>query len=170
MVVRFALPELLAGVVEQSIGLALGRSLERFQKMGRRYDGPQEYVNVVGHDHEGSKLVVTEFESSVQRVDEELGAAGLSQKLRTLPRCVEVAVNPDESFSRRGLGRRWEPACAKTSVKRPGYEEPPALRIRVRKPAAGVHGSLVALNAIKSRVHTSVNAARKSGCATDVAR
>jgi hypothetical protein len=166
VIVRLTLPELLAGMVQQSIGLACGRSLKRFQKMGRRYDGPQEYVNVVGHDYEGSKLVVAELDSSVQGVYEKLGDAGLSQRPRTHPCCVEVAVNPGESFSRRGFGRWREPAGRKASVQRPGYEKPPTLGIRMGKPAAGVHDSLVVFHAIKSRVHTSVNAARKSACAT----
>jgi hypothetical protein len=92
----------------------------------------------------------------------------LSQKLWTRARVVQVAVNPSKSFSRRGLGGRRKPAGGKTSVQCPRDEKPVAFGIRMGKTAARVHENLVALSGIKSRVHMSVNAARKSACATSV--
>ena len=173
MIVRFALPELLAGPVQQSIRLARRRTLQRFQKMGRCYQGLQKDVNVVRHDCEGPQLVVAEINSSMQRVQDDLRDAGLPQILRTGPGGVEAAVNPSEGFSRCGgvvaglsLGRRRVPAGRETSVQRPSYEQPAAFGIRVGKTAARVHESLVALCVIKSRVHMSVNVARRSACGT----
>jgi hypothetical protein len=109
---------------------------------------------------------MAEFGSSVQRVYNELRYVGLSQKLGTRPRVVEIAVNRGESFSGCGLGGWPEFAGRKTSVQCPGYKQPTALGIGMGKAAVGVHESLVVLRAEKSRVHTSVNAARKSACAT----
>jgi hypothetical protein len=166
MIVRLPLPERLASAAQQSIGLTRGRSLERFQEMGRQGQGSQEYVNVVCHDYEGPKLVMAEFDSAVEGVYNQLRDTGLPQVLGTRPRVVEEAVNPGKSFSGRSLGGWRQPACRKTCVQCPGYEQPAALGIGVGEPAARVHGSLVARRAKKSRVHISVNAARKSACAT----
>ena len=151
MIVRLPLPELLAGPVQQSIGLTRRRSLERFQKLGGQDQRHQEHVNVVGHDYEGPKIVMAKFDSAVQRVYNELGDAGLSQELGVGPRVIEMAVNPSERFSRSGLGGWWEPPGGETSVQCPGDEQPAALGIGVGKAAAGIHESLVALRAIKSQ-------------------
>ncbi len=166
VVVRLPLPKLLAGAAQQSIRLASSRSLERFQKPRRRDQRPQEHVNMVCHDYEGTKLVVAELNPAVDGIHHELRDAGLPEILRTRPRVVEIAVNPGEGFPRRSLGRWREPAGRKTTMQCPGDEQPAALRIGVGKAAAGIHESLVALRARKSRVHMSVNAARTSACAT----
>jgi hypothetical protein len=125
-------------------------------------------VNVVWHDCEGPQFVVTEINASIQRVHDDLRDAGLPQMLRTRPSGIEVTINPSEGFSRGCLSRRRVPAGRETSVQRPSYEQPAAFGIRMGKTTARVHESLVALCVIKSRVHMSVNAARRSACATKI--
>ena len=160
MIVRLTLPKLLAGSVQQSIRIARRRSFERFQELGWRDQRPQEHVNMVCHDYEGPQLVVVEFNSAVQGIDNELRDAGLPKELGARPRVVEITVNPGEGFSRCGLGGWRKLAGRKASVQRPGDEQPMALGIGVRKATARVHESLVALRARKSRVHMSVDDGR----------
>jgi hypothetical protein len=164
MIVGLTLPELLPSAIQQSIRLACSRTLERFQKMGDRYQGFQEHVNVICHDHERSQLVVAEINASKQGVYDNLRDAGLPQILRTRACVIEVAINPSEGFAGRGLGfagrrlgRRWESAGRETSVQRPSHEQPPAFGIRVGEATPGVHEGLVVHRTRKSRVHMSVD-------------
>ena len=153
VVVRLTLPELLAATMQHSVRLASSRSLERFQKLGRRHDRPQEHVNVVCHDDERSKLVVSEVDSTVQRTYNDSRYAGLSQKLGARPGVIEIAVNPREGFSGSGFGGWREPAGEKTSMQSPCDEQPAGFGIHMGKTEVGIHENLVELSNVKSRVH-----------------
>ena len=53
MVEGFILPEVLAGAVENSVGVAGGYSFQAIGYAGERDGGGDQQMDVVGHDHKG---------------------------------------------------------------------------------------------------------------------
>jgi hypothetical protein len=154
MIVRFPLPEWLASPVEKPICFAHGSSLQRLEQLRWRCQRQQEYMNVVRHDDEWPKLVLTEFNAPEQRIYDELRDTLLSQERRPRAGRVKVSVNPSERFTRRKLRRRREFSGGQRSVQSPGHEQPTSVGINMWEAALGGHLLTSAARAQKiSRSH-----------------
>jgi hypothetical protein len=187
VVVGFSPPERLAGSAEQFVRLPGGRSLQRLEQVARRDLRKQKHVDMVGHNRERSQFVVLEPSPLEQGVDYYLGDRILLQKRGPGASFVEITIHPDESLSRSGFLWRRKSRSRKASMQVPRHEQPAIRRVNVRKPALRRHHRMSAfpprifsvahalmravfalMRTPKQRVHTSVNAARKSACATRV--
>src|ERR1017187_5891586 len=128
-------------------------------------------MNMVGHHHETPKLIMSECRSPMQRLYHQAGDSLLAREPSPPASRVQLMVQPDESLAGRGFAGWWEVVWTNAPVKVPGKKQPAILWIQVRKAAHGAHMQLVESSREKSRlrnagVDTSVDAARKSACAT----
>ena len=138
MIVGFALPELLAGAIEQSIGFARGSSFQRFEQLARRYRRTQEHVDMVRHNYERSELIMAEIGAFQKGVNDNLRNVFLPQEQRPRSCFIQVAIHPGECFTRGRLRRRREFSRRECAVQCPGYEQP-GVGIDVGEAATGVH-------------------------------
>jgi hypothetical protein len=189
MIVRFAPPELLSSASQQFVCFPRRKSFERLQQFARGYQGEQQYVDVIRHDGKRSELVVPEIRSLKERVNHTFRDGFLLEERWPGASFVQVPIHPNEGFAGSDLVRRREPRTWQAAVQMPGDKKPATLRVAVGKPALRVHAttSAISLENISVAhalvravfalmrtqpfgktpgVHTSVNAARRSACAT----
>jgi hypothetical protein len=188
-IVRFAPPERLSCASQQLIRFPRRKSLERLKELARRYQRKQQHVDVVCHDRKRSKLVMTEFPAFKERIDYPLRDRVLLEEHGAGASFVEVAVHPHEGFASSTFARRREPGRWQAAVQVPSDEQPAVLWVDVGKAALNFHFTISAIWSPKISVahalvravfahlrteglgrlhdvHTSVNAARTSACAT----
>jgi hypothetical protein len=189
MIVRFAPPELLSGTPEQLICFPRSTPLERLEQFAWRDLRKQKNVDMVRHDRKRPELVMTKLRAFEKRINHTLCYSLLFEKRWPGASLVQIAVHPNEGFTRGALRRRCEPRAWKTAVQVPSDEQPAPFRVNMWKSALRVHttvsvispGKLSVAHALvravfallrtqafenKQGVHTSVNAARRSACAT----
>jgi hypothetical protein len=114
----------------------------------------------------------------------------LLEKRWTGASLIQVPIHPHKGLTGSDLARRCEPRTRQASMQVPSDKKPAAFRIDMRKPALRVHAITSAISPEKISVahalvravfallrtqgcrnnphgvHTSVNAARRSACAT----
>src|ERR1022692_2013445 len=136
VVVRLSLPKGLAGTTEYQVSFTRGAAFQRAKQTLRRNFGPQEYVDMVGHDHPSPQLVVAKLEPALQRIHYNAGYVLPAQVHWADSGCIKVTIHPDKRLSGSESGRRI-PTLRQAAVQMPGYEEPFAFRIDVREAATG---------------------------------
>jgi hypothetical protein len=182
VIIRFTSPKLLSGSPQQLIRFSRGKSFERLEQFARGYQRKQQHVDMIYHDCKRSKLVVPEFCALEERINHSLRDGIQLEERWAGPGFIQVAIHPDKGFTRSTFARRREPRAWQTAVQVPGDKKPATLRVVVRKSALRVYTTISAISPRKisvahallrtqavgktQGVHTSVNAARRSACAT----
>jgi len=166
MIVGLALPELLAGTMQQPVCSTRGSAFQRFEQQAGRNRGQQKQMDVIRHDNERPESIVSQLLPAEQRLNDQRGNCFTSQ-MKGAARCrIEKPVYPRESFAVGDLVGRRKMRGRQAAVHGPGKEQPTVVGIDMGEAALGRHAMGVGEVGLKSRVHTSVNAARKSACAT----
>ena len=166
VIIRLPLPKLPASAVEQPVSFTRRGALQRFQQHAGRNRRQQKHVDMIGHDYKRPEMVLAQVLTAKQRLDYQCGDRFAPQIQRTSVGSVQVAIHPGKSFAIGELAGWRKMGARQAAVQVPCYEEPVIIRIDVGKAALGRHALIVAQLLENSRVHTSVNAARRSACAT----
>jgi hypothetical protein len=58
---RFIFPERLPDSSKGGVGVSRGNPLDTPRDPGQRHPGPEEHVHVIGHDHIGVKIVMSQL-------------------------------------------------------------------------------------------------------------
>ncbi len=139
MIVRLALPKLLARAMQQPISLPSRDALQRFQQQARRDPRQQKHVNMIGHDHERPEMILSQILAAKQRLDYQRGHRFASQTHRTGVRSIQVPIHPHKSFTIRDFAGWWKMRARQASVQIPGQEEPTVVGVQVGEAALGGH-------------------------------
>jgi hypothetical protein len=138
MVAGFLLPERCASSSQHSVSFVRCIPFQRFHKKTRGNLRQHQDMYVVRHDHEGARFILARIDSSLQRFEDPRGSWLLLQESRPEFCAIEVAIDPDESLSRRKVRGRVL-GFGQASGQMPRREQPAVVGIDVREPAAGVH-------------------------------
>ena len=155
MVVGFGLPERLPGDTKDAVGFAGSGSLHRFQQPAWMDLGEQEDVDVIRHDDECPYFEVVQGDTLLQGINHGVGYGGLAQIYGPACGLVQVAVNPNERFTGRGFVGGWETAVREAAMEVPGEEEPLALGVVMRQPAAS-DGHMLSVQPAAEKSHAEI--------------
>jgi hypothetical protein len=139
MVVRFPLPERLSRSPKYPVRLSRRDALKRLQQQARRYQGPQQHMHMVRHNHKRANIILPQFGALENGSDHEFRNAALPQEHGTGSRMVEIPVHPDKCLPARELGRGRIPGMGKTAMQVPTDKEPVVGRVDVRQPSSRIH-------------------------------
>jgi len=139
MIVGFPLPERSPGMAKTQVRLSCRRSLERAKQLAWIDLRKQQHVDVIGHDHPCSKIVVPQFDPAYQGIGHLSGDGFQSQVHRSNPRRIQIPVHPDEGTARVQCSLRRIARLRKTSMEMPGDKQPLVFGVVVREAPAGGH-------------------------------
>ena len=165
VIVGFPLPKLLSRPRKDTVGFSCRYAFQRLQQQTWIDQRPQQHVNVIRHNHPRAELIIPQRLAAKQGIDDEPSNQFLSQVNGSIGCRVQVTIDPNECLASRNFTRRRVPGLRKAAMQMPSNEQPAIPRVNVRK-APLMHLPDSACMLRKPRVHTSVNAARKSACAT----
>ncbi len=168
MVVVFLLPKRLAGAAEETIRLASGRTFKRTHEFCGINQWEQENVDVIAHQGKSSHAEVHEFEPGEDRFNDNLSDGRIAEVHGACAGGIEVAIYAGEGFARSNFAGRGKAIGGQASMQMKGDKQPATVGIGMRKPSSS-HTIWWAMRR-KILVDTSVDAARKSACATRVGR
>jgi hypothetical protein len=103
----------------------------------RIHPGGSARPRILFRAHPGAKILMAKLHSTVQRIDND-SRNGLQPKVEgAAAGCIQIAIHPDKGLSIPQFFRRRVAPLRKTPVQMPGYEEPFALRVLMRKSVSG---------------------------------
>ena len=125
-----------ARTAQHPVRLACGETFQRLQETTG--SNPRQYqdVNVVGHHHKGTQLIVAQGNPLMQTIHDHTCKFRLVKKQRSVASLIQIPVHPHESLSGRNFAGRRIAAVGKTPVQMPGHKEPLARRVSMRQAAA----------------------------------
>jgi hypothetical protein len=144
MIIGLPLPKWLTGAIQQPVRFTGRSAFQRFEQQTRSNRWQHQYVNVIRHDDERSKLVMAHALSTKKRFEHNSGDCVVPQVNGAGACSVQIPIHPRESFAIGNFASRREARIGKTAVQMPSYEQPAILRIDVRKAASRRH----ALNSV----------------------
>ena len=161
VIVRLSPPKRLASPSQDCVRASRSGPLQSFKQVAGGNLRKQKHVDMVRHNREWSKLIVTDRGSFEKRIDHDLCNILTLEKRRPATRFIQVAVHPNESFTSRALRGGCEPRAWQASVQVPRHEQPAAVRINVRKPSLHHHSYMGGISPEKFSVGRS---ARTRAC------
>lgn len=136
VIVGFGLPKRLPRPAQHLVGFPSAATFQRAKQSPRLHLWLQKYVDMVGHNHPSSQVVVTKIDAAAERVDDYVGDILPAKVQGASPGGIQVTIHPDKGLSGSQSGRRistlWQAA-----LQMPGYEEPLAFQINMRETPAG---------------------------------
>jgi hypothetical protein len=116
MVVAFVLPKRLAAPLQQQVGPSGSGGFERAEKLRCAHLRGEEEMDVIGHDHNGVRLLMPQFGSVFDRGKNQLSNGWLSEKGGAGAGLIEQPVHCEEGFARSQIRGRKGAIGRKTAV------------------------------------------------------
>jgi len=99
MVVRFSLPERLSGSAQQEIGLTSCEAFQRLEQAARLHQRKQQDMDMIGHDHKRTELVMPEFDSTLDGIHHQSYNCVLAEEQWAPASGIQVAIDPNEGLT-----------------------------------------------------------------------
>jgi len=123
VIVRFVLPERLAGAMKQQIRLGRRRRFERAEQLRKTHHWREQEMHVVRHDRPCVQVVVTNLGAVIERGKDYIGDGWLPEERRARTGLLKQAIHRNKGFATGHVAGGKSAMGGKAAVQAEGDED-----------------------------------------------